>query len=72
MPWDENRRVSCHLPDDYPQEDARGREACFWPMTLKDLKRLAAEPKLMNASPAAAKKGRPSLRCGPIWNTLRE
>jgi len=37
MALGENREVSCRFPDDYPQEDARGREACF-AMTLKDLK----------------------------------
>jgi len=37
MALGENREVSCRFPDDYPQEEARGREACF-AMTLKDLK----------------------------------
>jgi trigger factor len=33
----ESRTVSCRFPDDYPQEDARGREASF-EITLKELK----------------------------------
>lgn len=33
----EERQVSCQFPDDYPQEDARGRAASF-AITLSDLK----------------------------------
>ncbi len=33
----EERSVSCRFPDDYPQEDARGREATFL-ISLKELK----------------------------------
>jgi trigger factor len=33
----ETRTIPCQFPDDYPQEDARGREASFV-LTLKDLK----------------------------------
>lgn len=33
----ETRTIRCQFPDDYPQEDARGREASFL-LTLKDLK----------------------------------
>jgi trigger factor len=33
----ETRTIPCQFPDDYPQEDARGREASFV-ITLKDLK----------------------------------
>ncbi len=33
----ESREVSCRFPDDYPQEDARGRQATF-SITLKELK----------------------------------
>jgi trigger factor len=33
----ETRTIRCKFPDDYPQEDARGREASFL-LTLKDLK----------------------------------
>jgi trigger factor len=33
----EERSVSCRFPDDYPQEDARGREASFL-ISLKELK----------------------------------
>jgi trigger factor len=37
MTTGETRTVTCRFPDDYPQEDARGREAGFT-ITLKELK----------------------------------